>query len=103
MTIMKDTALQQTKQVQSIGKPTPRDIGNLRYWLGDKKGSDLILRAFESGTWVPDTGTGASTNVESFVTLLKGQLVDDPFEEWLSSVFSGIYERFLKVVGKTVS
>ena len=42
-------------------------------------------------------------NVESFVTLLKGRLVDDPFEEWLGSVFSGVYEGFLKVVGKTVS
>ena len=98
---MKDTALQQTKEVQSIDKPTPRDIDNLRYWLEDKKGGNLFLRAFERGTWASDTG--ASTNVESFVTLLKGRLVDDPFAEWLSSVFSGIYEGFLKVVGKKVS
>ena len=26
-----------TKEVQSIGKRTPRDISNLRYWLDDEK------------------------------------------------------------------
>ena len=93
---MKDTALQQTKQVQSIGKPTSRAMDNLRYWLEDAQGGDLFLCAFEADTW-------ASPDVESFVSLLKGRLVDDPFAEWLSSVFSGIYEGFLKAVGQTVS
>ena len=93
---MKDTALQQTKQVQSIGKPTSRDLANLRYWLEDARGGDLFLRAFEAGTWAPK-------EVESFASLLKGRLVDDPFAEWLSSIFSSIYEGFLKVVGQTVS